>query len=229
MPKVPQLFKYHPYSPTPQHPKNHPPRSRWPKNSPSRCWRTLSGLPATAQTHMLHILLMFLQTVLRHPEGLAIFERAIPWADLATFLGRGPRVSSNHTQSEKLSKSGILPGNWAMLGMVWPGQLFEGGFRDGGEGQLMEVECWTPTTPFPKRWTKMACGRMTSTQMISSPAKSRAGRRWHGDAPCGLARRLPRSSPVPLGWKEDVVDRQNTCRESAPMGRRSSSPRGGRA
>ena len=93
---------------------------------------------------------MFLQTVLWHPEGLATFERTIPWADLATFLGQGPRVSSNHTQSEKLSKSGILPGNWAMLGMVWPGQLFEGGFRDGGEGQLMEVEMLDAHNPLPQ-------------------------------------------------------------------------------
>jgi hypothetical protein len=86
------------------------------------------------------ILLTFLQTVLRHPDGLAMFERAIPWVDLATFLSRGPRVSSNYTQSEKLSKSSILPEDWAMRGMVWPGRLFERGFWDGGEGQLMEME-----------------------------------------------------------------------------------------
>ena len=29
------------------------------------------------------ILLMFLQTVVRHPQGLSALERAIPWADLA--------------------------------------------------------------------------------------------------------------------------------------------------
>ena len=35
------------------------------------------------------IILTFLQTALRHPEGLAMFERAIPWAALTTFLGQG--------------------------------------------------------------------------------------------------------------------------------------------
>jgi len=39
---------------------------------------------------------------------------------------------------------------------------------------------WMPMTPFPKRWTKMACGRMTSMQMINLPMKSQAGRHWHG-------------------------------------------------
>jgi hypothetical protein len=32
------------------------------------------------------ILLMLLQTILQHPEGLSALERAIPWSDLATFL-----------------------------------------------------------------------------------------------------------------------------------------------
>lgn len=39
--------------------------------------------------------LTFLQMVLQQPEGLAALERAIPWADLAAFLGRGPRLSSH--------------------------------------------------------------------------------------------------------------------------------------
>ena len=30
--------------------------------------------------------------------------------------------------------------------------------------------------------------------MINLPAKSRAGRRWHGGTPCGLARRLQESA-----------------------------------
>ena len=63
-------------------------------------------------------LLTFLQTVLRHPEGLAMFERAIPWVDFAGFLGRGPRVSSDYILSEKLSKRGTLPEDWAMRGGV---------------------------------------------------------------------------------------------------------------
>jgi hypothetical protein len=86
------------------------------------------------------ILLTFLQTVLQHPEGLATLERAIPWSDLAASLGRGPRVSSNYTQSDKLSKSSILSEDWAIRGMVWPGRLFERGFWDGGDGHLMEME-----------------------------------------------------------------------------------------
>ena len=56
------------------------------------------------------ILLTFLQMVLRHPEGLATLEHAMPRTDLAAFLGRGLRVSSNYTQSEKLGKSSILIG-----------------------------------------------------------------------------------------------------------------------
>ena len=86
------------------------------------------------------IILTFLQTVLQHPEGLATLERAIPWSDLAAFLARAPRVSSNHTQSDKLSKSSILSEDWAIRGMVWPGRLFERGFWDCGEGHLMEME-----------------------------------------------------------------------------------------
>jgi hypothetical protein len=43
------------------------------------------------------ILLIFLQTILRHPEGLATFERAIPWTDLAAFLIRGPHIPSSYT------------------------------------------------------------------------------------------------------------------------------------
>jgi protein SMG6 len=85
-------------------------------------------------------ILTFLQTVLQHPEGLAMFERTIPWSDLAAFLGRGPRVSSNYTLSDKLSKSSILSEDWAIRGMLWPGRLFERGFWDCGEGHLMEME-----------------------------------------------------------------------------------------
>src|SRR6266404_1120701 len=53
------------------------------------------------------ILLMFLQTLLRHPEGLSALERAIPWADLATFLTRAPHVSSTHLQNDKLDKNSV--------------------------------------------------------------------------------------------------------------------------
>ena len=95
-------------------------------------------------------LLTFLQTVLRHPEGLAMFECTIPWVDFATFLGRGPRVSSDYTQSEKLSTSSILPEDWAMRGMVWPGRLLEHGFWDGSEGQLMELEMLDVRHPLPE-------------------------------------------------------------------------------
>src|SRR6266849_7568747 len=49
------------------------------------------------------IILTFLQTVLRKPEGLASLERAIPWTDLAAFLSQGPRAPSSWAQIEKLS------------------------------------------------------------------------------------------------------------------------------
>jgi protein SMG6 len=86
------------------------------------------------------ILLTFLQTVLRKPEGLASLERAIPWTDLARFLSQGPRASSSWTQAEKLSQSSILLEDWAIRGMAWHGRLFERGFWDGKEDQLMEME-----------------------------------------------------------------------------------------
>ena len=77
----------------------------------------LSGLPATAQIHVA-ILLTFLQTDLwdLELEDLTMFKCTMPWVDLATFLGRGPRVSSNYTQSEKLNKSSTLPEDWAVRG-----------------------------------------------------------------------------------------------------------------
>jgi protein SMG6 len=86
------------------------------------------------------IILTFLQTVLQHSQGVAALERAIPWSDLATFVRRGPRVSSSYMQSEKLSKSSIMSEDWAIRGMVWPGRLFERGFWDCGEDHLMEME-----------------------------------------------------------------------------------------
>jgi len=86
------------------------------------------------------ILLTFLQTVLRKPEGLASLERAIPWTDLAAFLSQGPRASSSRAQAEKLSQSSILLEDWAIRGMSWHGRLFERGFWDGNEDQLMEME-----------------------------------------------------------------------------------------
>jgi protein SMG6 len=86
------------------------------------------------------ILLTFLQTILRKPEGLASLERAIPWTDLAAFLSQGPRASSSWAQIEKLSQSSILSEDWAIRGMAWHGRLFERGFWDGNEDQLMEME-----------------------------------------------------------------------------------------
>jgi hypothetical protein len=86
------------------------------------------------------ILLTFLQTVLRKPEGLASLERAIPWTDLAAFLSQGPRASPSRAQAEKLSQSSILLEDWAIRGMAWHGRLFERGFWDGNDDQLMEME-----------------------------------------------------------------------------------------
>jgi hypothetical protein len=78
------------------------------------------ALPSTYDRPNLYdtILLTFHPTILQHPEGLAMFEHAIPWMDLATFLSRGPQVSSNYMQTEKLGKSSILSEDWAMHGMV---------------------------------------------------------------------------------------------------------------
>src|SRR5216683_5218252 len=86
------------------------------------------------------ILLTFLQTVLWHPEGLAMLKRVIPWLDLDAFLDHGHQVSSSHMQNNKLIKSSILSEDWAIRKMAWPSWLFECGFWDSGEGQLMEME-----------------------------------------------------------------------------------------
>jgi len=86
------------------------------------------------------ILLTFLQTVLRKPEGLASLERAIPWTDVAAFLSQGPRASSSWAQIDKLNQSSILLEDWAIRGMAWHGRLFERGFWDGNEEQLMEMD-----------------------------------------------------------------------------------------
>jgi protein SMG6 len=87
------------------------------------------------------ILLMFLQTIVRHPEGLSALERAIPWADLAVFLTRAPHVPPTHLQSDKLDKRSVLSEDWAIRGMGWVGRVvFERGCWDGSEGRLMEME-----------------------------------------------------------------------------------------
>jgi hypothetical protein len=42
-------------------------------------------------------------------------------------------------QNNKPGKSSILE-DWVIRGTAWPSRLFERGFWDGGEGQLMEME-----------------------------------------------------------------------------------------
>ncbi|KAH9171504.1 hypothetical protein EDB89DRAFT_1108247 [Lactarius sanguifluus] len=86
------------------------------------------------------ILLMFLQTILRHPEGLSALERAIPWTDLAAFLTRAPHVQSAHLQNDKLDKNSVLLEDWAMRGMAWVGRVFERGCWEGNDSRLMEME-----------------------------------------------------------------------------------------
>lgn len=39
----------------------------------------------------LSVLLMFLSTVLRHPQTMAVMEWSIPWEELAIFFGLVPR------------------------------------------------------------------------------------------------------------------------------------------
>jgi protein SMG6 len=101
------------------------------------------------------LLLTFLQTIFRpqeglfqpregllqhREEGLAILERAIPWADLAAFLNRGSRAPSTCTPTPKLNKNSILLEDWAVRGMAWLGRIFERGYWEGSEGHLMEME-----------------------------------------------------------------------------------------
>jgi hypothetical protein len=93
------------------------------------------------------VLLTFLQSVLRNPEGLAALERAIPWTDLATFLSKMPRVFSKSVQSDKLGQHSILLEDWAIRGMAWHGRLFERGYWDGNDDQLMEMEMLDARNP----------------------------------------------------------------------------------
>jgi hypothetical protein len=58
--------------------------------------------------------MMFLQTILQHPKGPSALKRAIPWADLATFLTR-----TSH---------------WAMRGMARVGRV------EGNDGRLMDKD-----------------------------------------------------------------------------------------
>ncbi|KAI0259632.1 hypothetical protein BC834DRAFT_846649 [Gloeopeniophorella convolvens] len=59
-------------------------------------------------------ILTFMQTTPRHPKGLAVLERAIPWAELAAFYKRAPHVSSKYTQSDKLGSGSVVLEDWAM-------------------------------------------------------------------------------------------------------------------
>ena len=95
------------------------------------------------------ILLMFLQTIVRHPEGLSALERAIPWADLAMFLARAQHVPPTHLHSDKLDKRSVLLEDWAMRGMAWVGRVFERGCWEGSEGRLMEMEMLDKRDPPP--------------------------------------------------------------------------------
>jgi hypothetical protein len=94
------------------------------------------------------VLLTFLQSVLQNREDLAALERAIPWTDLAAFLSQGPRVSSERLQDDKLVRQGILLEDWAIRGMAWHGRrLFERGYWDDNDDQLMEMEMLDARTP----------------------------------------------------------------------------------
>ncbi|KAH9057140.1 hypothetical protein EDB83DRAFT_2390413 [Lactarius deliciosus] len=73
------------------------------------------------------ILLMFLQTILRHPEGLSALEACHPldrtWPQ---FLTRAPH-------NDKLDKNSVLLEDWAMRGMAWVGRVFERGCWEGND------------------------------------------------------------------------------------------------
>jgi hypothetical protein len=87
------------------------------------------------------ILLMFLQTILRHlfPPSSVPFpgpsSLCVPRCAL--------RVPSNHLQSDKLdndNKNSVLLEGWAMRGMAWVGRVFERGCWECNDDCLMEME-----------------------------------------------------------------------------------------
>ena len=146
---------------------------------------------------------LFLQTVLQHLEGLATLERAI-WSDLVAFLGRAPRVSFNYTQSDKLSKSGVLSGTWPSV--RWCGLGCSSNVDSGTAVRLTSWgwKCWMHATPLPRHLVIMACGKTTSTKTTNPAAKSLAVRHLHGGTRCGFAPLLEDGQGRPwfqMGWK----------------------------
>jgi hypothetical protein len=66
-------------------------------------------------------ILMFLQMIVWHPDGLSALEPAIPWTDLAVFLMCAPHIPPTHLQSDKLDKHSMLSEDWAICGMAQVG------------------------------------------------------------------------------------------------------------
>ncbi|KAH9951368.1 hypothetical protein B0H21DRAFT_718709 [Amylocystis lapponica] len=97
------------------------------------------------------ILLTFLATVLKDRHALAVFERAIPWTDIAAFLNTAPRRLMlqeqliERTEGSMLLTSGCapLPEDWCLRGLGWGGKkVYERGFwgKDGTAGEERNVE-----------------------------------------------------------------------------------------
>ena len=89
------------------------------------------------------IILTFLVTVLKQPTAQKALERAIPWADLASFFCTIPRGILGQAEGgiRLTSACPPLPEDWCMRGMEWVGRrVYERGFWKTGEDRQPEME-----------------------------------------------------------------------------------------
>ncbi|KAF9232140.1 hypothetical protein BU15DRAFT_81571 [Melanogaster broomeanus] len=116
--------------------------------------RKASPFARSTMNPYLTVLLTFLATINKHSETLAIFERSIPWEDLAKFFSSIPRnilsaqglhlPAPTGTERWAMLTSSCappLPEDWCMRGMEWVGRkVFERGYWKSGEERRAEVE-----------------------------------------------------------------------------------------
>ena len=137
----------------------------------------------------------------RDISQIATFVYPMSWADLAAFLAKDRkyrRTTSSPRSSARAAfcqKTGPCM-RWCGLDDVLS---IDSGMAVGAS--LWRWKCWMCAIPFLNCWTKTACGRTTFTKNTIPAGRSPATRHWHGDAPSGLARRLPRLSPGPIGME----------------------------
>lgn len=95
----------------------------------------------------LTVMLTFLATVLKDRHALSVFERSIPWTELAAFLNTVPRRLLLREQQKDRGDSGMLltsgcaplPEDWCLRGLGWGyRKVYERGFwkKDANAGDV---------------------------------------------------------------------------------------------